>query len=199
MTKTLHKYREQWLDAGIVLLRNEVFLPVEQQLPKTLLVSCSFPDRGAFAKKTVLGQCWYPIKKGDSHQLLISPTRNDPVKVLDVLVHECCHTITGMKVGHRAPFKRLAVVVGLTGKMTSTVAGPDLKKKLEQFARALGPYPHTSLTNYRQAKPKQGTRLIKAACSCGYVIRITQKWIDEVGLPDCPACETTLETEETEE
>lgn len=199
MAKQLHKYREQWLDAGIVLLRNEVFLPVEQQLPKNLLVSCSFPDRGAFAKKTVLGQCWYPKKKGDAHQLLVSPTRNDPVNVLGTLAHECVHTIVGEKAGHKTPFKRTAVVIGLTGKMTSTIPGPDLKKKLEQFARALGPYPHISLLNYRQSKPKQGTRLIKASCPCGYVIRITQKWIDEVGLPDCPACETPLETEETEE
>lgn len=36
------------------------------------------------------------------------------------------------------------------------------------------------------AKPKQGTRLIKASCSeCGYTVRVTQKWLD-VGPPHCP-------------
>ena len=38
----------------------------------------------------------------------------------------------------------------------------------------------------------QSTRLLKALCpDCGYVIRVTAKWV-EVGLPVCP-CGATFE------
>lgn len=36
------------------------------------------------------------------------------------------------------------------------------------------------------AKPKQTTRLLKAACNeCGYTVRVTQRWLD-IGPPHCP-------------
>ncbi|PZQ21155.1 MAG: transcription elongation protein SprT [Sphingopyxis macrogoltabida] len=43
------------------------------------------------------------------------------------------------------------------------------------------------------AKPKQSARLLKAIClsdregeSCGYTVRITKKWVNELGAPCCP-------------
>lgn len=36
------------------------------------------------------------------------------------------------------------------------------------------------------------TRLLKAYCpKCGYLIRITRKWI-AIGLPKCPTCDRRL-------
>jgi hypothetical protein len=32
----------------------------------------------------------------------------------------------------------------------------------------------------------QTTRMKKAVCDCGYTVRLTKKWMDEVGLPICP-------------
>lgn len=42
--------------------------------------------------------------------------------------------------------------------------------------------------------PKQSTRLLKAICGdagsdgehCGYTVRITRKWVEELGAPHCP-------------
>lgn len=42
--------------------------------------------------------------------------------------------------------------------------------------------------------PKQTTRLLKAACThqdegedaCGYTVRVTRKWVDQLGAPHCP-------------
>jgi len=62
--------------------------------------------------------------------MFISPVLADPVKVLDVVVHENVHRIVGIKCGHKGAFKRLAESIGLTGKMTSTIAGPELEQKL---------------------------------------------------------------------
>lgn len=39
------------------------------------------------------------------------------------------------------------------------------------------------------AKKKQSTRLLKCSCQnegCGYTVRITRKWLDELGAPHCP-------------
>jgi hypothetical protein len=182
------KTREEWLREGIVLIRDEVFKPTEfgKKLPNGILVSCGFPSKGAFAsKRQVLGQCWYPSKK-DPHNIFISPVLNDAVTVLDVLVHELCHTIAGAKAKHGGQFKRVAMAAGLSGKMTSTVAGPELRARLNDFSRALGKYPHSAVTAAMISRqPKQGTRLLKAECQlCGYLIRVTKTWADQ-GLPRC--------------
>jgi hypothetical protein len=37
-----------------------------------------------------------------------------------------------------------------------------------------------------QPKKKQSTRLLKASCSkCGYVVRVTAKWLKAAGAPYC--------------
>lgn len=191
-----HKFREEWLNEGLILLRKEIFLPAKHKLDPKIKVSCGFPSVGAFAaKRRRVAECWYPLKKGDPHQLFVSPTRADAVTVLDDLTHECVHTITGAKVGHRAGFKKVMWEVGLEGPARATHAGPELKKALTQFAKSLGPYPHVALDKLTTGRKKQTTRLLKASCECGYCVRITSKWVEEAGLPDCPACSVTLELE----
>ena len=48
--------------------------------------------------------------------------------------------------------------------------------------------------------PKQTTRQFKAQCeTCGYTIRISRKWLAEVGAPDCPAGHGKLYSAQWEE
>lgn len=185
--------REEWLNKAVRLLNKSVFVPNKFIPPQDIKVSCGFPSMGAFAsKRRRIGECWYP-QTGKSHQLFISPVLVKPIDVLDVLSHEVVHTIAGSKAGHKAPFRRVATAIGLEGKMTATVAGPRLKKVLAAISEQLGVYPHESLSKYSTERKTQGTRLLKAACEeCGYTIRITAKWIEEVGLPICPGCDTLL-------
>jgi hypothetical protein len=186
-------YREQWLNDGLALLRKEVFVPNKFIPPKDINVSCGFPSTGALgSKKRRIGECWYP-QKGTHHELFISPTLDKGETVLDVLSHEVCHTVAGQGTGHKAPFRRVAVKIGLEGKMTATYAGEDLKKLLASIGKRLGKYPHVAIDKMTTDRKKQGTRLIKASCAeCEYTIRITRKWIEEVGLPTCPACGVDL-------
>ena len=87
----------------------------------------------------------------------------------------------------------MATSLGLEGKMTATVAGADLKVKLDALAAKLGPYPHAALTPGMRTG-KQGTRMLKVTCpEDGYTLRATRKWLD-MGLPTCP-CGTEM-TEE---
>src|SRR5262249_40594880 len=122
-------------------------------------------------------------------EIFISPTLADPMRVVGVLAHELIHAIVGGEVGHRGPFKRLALAIGLTGKMSATVEGDVFKTALQAILEDLWPYPHAELdAKKRLSGPKpQGTRLLKAMCPlCKYTVRVTQKWVDDVGLPHCP-------------
>jgi hypothetical protein len=177
--------RETWLEAAVTRLR-PVFETAGHPLPEAVHVACGFPSRSALAQsRRRIGECWYPEHSKDkaTTNLLVSPTLDDPVCVLGVLVHECIHAAVGAGIGHKGPFRKLAKRLGLEGKMTATYPGLALAKSLGVLAEQLGDYPHASI-DYSKAK-KQGTRMLKATCpDCGYVIRGTRQWFDK-GLPVC--------------
>ena len=183
MSKRKHDNREQWLGAAAVLLApwfKEQGHPLEL---KKINFSCSWPGGGS-AK--AIGECWYPQPgNGGQHEVFISPTLEDSCRVIDIVIHELCHVALGGKVGHRAPFGKLARALGLTGKMTATVATDELNVKLRKLVKQLGKYPHKKITGMTFGKKKE-TYLIKVYCPrCDYTTRITNKWID-VGVPECP-------------
>ena len=100
------------------------------------------------------------------------------------LAHELVHA-TGRH-GHGSHFAKLARAIGLEGKMTATTEGEAFKQAVAPILEAVGPYPHAELS--KKARTKQGTRLIKLQCpTCPYTVRITRKWLDEVGAPACPS------------
>jgi hypothetical protein len=181
--------REQWLLAATEQLREGLFKRAGHTVP-VCKVSVGFPGGGSARKR--IGEHWHPKSTSDNvSQVFISPVLGEALAALDVLVHELVHAIVP-DAGHKAPFKRIALSIGLTGPMRSTVAGPELKAKLEALILELGPYPHAQI-NLRDRK-KQSTRMGKVECpQCGYVCRVTRKWLDEVGAPLCPADEIAME------
>jgi hypothetical protein len=207
--------REEWLHQAIEALRPE-FEKIEFPLPEKIHVSVGFGYGAKRESAKILGQCWSSLASEDGvNHLFISPELKDEARVLDVLIHELVHAVDDCKSGHKGAFAKAAKALGLTGKMTATVATPELTGTLRELAKGLGPYAHATL--YPMGKPiqpktepkpedpeetpeeetpvhsgpkKQGTRMIKVACSSececgGYVVRTTQKWI-EVGMPVCP-------------
>lgn len=184
--KSFFKTREQWLMSALELCK-PLFTETGSKVPDKIRVSCGFPSRNAFgARKQSIGECWTDdASKGKVFEIFISPVLSEPLRVLDVLVHEIVHAVVGLKAGHKAPFKKVALAVGLEGKMTATVAGAELKKVLEKHCKTLGAYPHDELNKMTNGKKKESCRLLKASCpDCGYIIRVARKWI-EVGLPTC--------------
>lgn len=180
--------REEWLSDLVTEFR-AWFAAAGHELPKVVRVSVGFPStRGLSEHNRVIGQCWYPeaARDGSTH-VFVSPVIGDALRVGDVLLHELCHSIAGQKAGHKAGFKRVAVAMGLTGKMTATEPTEELVKRLNAVVKRLGKYPHAMLDPKRSPVKKQSTRLLKGECSRdGYVIRLTQKWVDELGMPTCP-------------
>ena len=196
--KTKFKTREEWLMAGLEMIR-PIFAEVGQKVPAKIRVSCGFPSKGALAnRKRRIGECWSDkASAGKVFEIFISPVLNKPSEVLGTLVYEVVHAVVGLECGHKAPFKKVALAVGLTGKMTATEEGPELKERINGWAEKLGGYPHDQLDKMvTLKKAPDKCRLLKAECpKCGYIIRVTKKWAVEAGLPICP-CGGYFETEE---
>jgi hypothetical protein len=210
--------REEWLHQAIDALRPD-FEKIELPLPEKLHISVGFGYGAKRESLTILGECWSSRASEDGvNHIFISPEINDAAMVLATLVHELVHAADDCKSGHKGTFAKAAKALGLTGKMTATVAGAELREKLRALAKGIGPYSHATLypmgapilpkaepkdeeaeegaeeapeeTPVSSGPKKQGTRMIKVACSSececgGYVVRTTAKWI-EVGMPVCP-------------
>lgn len=178
--------REHWLLAAVDELR-PFFARHAAPIPAVLQVSIGFPSLGALRRRSPrIGECWPPEASLDGrHHLFLSPVLTKPLTILATLVHELVHTAVGTRVRHRAPFRRLALALGLRGRMTATMAGPALAAQLGELAARLGSFPHAGIVAGGN-RVKQGTRLQKIICpACGYTARTTAKWI-ATGLPTCP-------------
>jgi hypothetical protein len=122
-----------------------------------------------------------------------SESQLDSCKVADVLLHEMIHTMA-VGHGHRGAFPHIAKEVGLTGRMTATVANEELTFwLLENVVQVLGQYPHQAVELIPRGRRGIGSRSIKVLCDdadCGCTFRLTQKWIDLCPLasPYCPVC-----------
>ena len=187
MIVATHPTREAWLEAAEAALRPTTQL-ADALAPR---VSVGFPSKGALSRvKQTLGQAWTRDAVPDGRaQVYISPVLQDPLRVLDVLVHELGH-VKHPEAKHGKVFKRYMKLVDLEGKATATKAGPQLTAVLKRVALELGPYPHVELVPSKGEK-KQGTRLLKAVClGCECTVRITAKWtgVDGNTLPFCGVC-----------
>jgi hypothetical protein len=173
--------REEWLNQAATELE-PLFAEAGQPKRPQVRVSVGFP----FASRKAIGQCWSKNASNDKrNEVFVSPFIENPVRVLDILVHELCHAYLDCKDGHKGAFRKLALAVGLQGKMTATEASPKLVEKLEAVIAKIGPFPHAGLNCDKVKTKKQTTRLLKAQCpACGYVIRVTRQWAD-TGLPMC--------------
>jgi hypothetical protein len=182
--------REEWLNNAVIIADAHIYATSGMRLNTAVRVSCGFP-RGRGQSNKAIGQCWPTELSADqTAEIFISPTLDKGLDVLGVLVHELVHAIVGCVHGHKAPFKKVAVAAGLEGKMTSTTASMGLLAIMGGWLEQLGEYPHAALS--MSGRKKQSTRLLKAYCAIDaiqekpYTVRITQKWVTELGAPICP-------------
>lgn len=181
--------REQWLAAGIDAMRGH-FQEQGYPIPEQVRVSVGFPR----ATRKAIGQCWKgSCAKDGVNQLFISPTHETGVASLDTLAHELVHAALDCKGGHGKRFQKACVAIGLTaGSPKAAGAGKELLARLNVIAKTLGEYPHSPLVPIDGKK--QTTRLLKVECAdCGYVARVTAKWIEKLGAPLCPCNQEAMQ------
>jgi hypothetical protein len=188
MTTNTHTHREAWLHAVANGMR-EAFKQHGYPIPEKVRLTCGFPSvRAVAARNRRIGECWSSSNSADEHhEILISPVIADSMRVAGILCHELIHAAVGLDKGHKGPFRKLAIALGLEGKMTSTTEGPAFIRLATPILDAAGPYPHAGLAAMSNGRKKQTTRLIKCECEeCGYIARVAQKWLDDAGPPHCP-------------
>ena len=179
--------REAWLAAAAARLR-PAFAAQGLTIPHTIRYAIAFPSSGSRGNR--VGECWQPQASAEGyHTIIVRADIAQEADVLAVLVHEAIHASLPHGTGHGPAFRKAALALGLTGKMTATAATPALVDRLNALVRIIGPLPHGRLNFGYGAddKPKkQDTRMLKACCAdCDYTIRLSRKWA-EAGLPECP-------------
>ena len=180
--------RETWLQSAIDLL-TPIFKLKGYQMPK-VHVSCGFPSTGNKSKH--IGQCWGKSSASDGvNQVFISPVLDEPVQVLDTLVHELVHAIDDCIHHHGPEFKKIATSLGMVGPMRSAGAGPALKEKLKLMATKLGPYPHARLSVPKKAAARPPRPRAKCM-TCGFIVPMLKQFL-HYGPPICPQDRVEME------
>ena len=183
---TIPLTREAWLLFAVDAVA-PIFQEKGYEVPR-VRVSCAIPSTSV--RGSAVGQCWGRSMSEDGvNEIFISPVYANSVDVLDTLVHELVNAVDDCEHRHGPEFKKIALAVGLQGKMREASAGPELKARLTQLAERLeqswGPYPHAKLRVMRSIfpSPKLSPR---AACPvCGFRVSVLMKYID-FGPPICP-------------
>jgi hypothetical protein len=180
----IYSTREEWLTAATEEFR-AVFAANSFPIAANIRLSCGFPST---AKRSgAIGECWADTSSADkTMEILISPVLAEPMRVADVLVHELCHTTAGA-MNHGATFRKAAEAMHLIPCVAkgykATSHGDAFVAVFKQLVESLGDYPHAELS--LSGRKTQTTRMLKAVCpTCGYTVRLTQKWA-AMGLPTC--------------
>ena len=156
-----HATREGWLNhlAGQLA---PMFAEVGAPLPGRVRIAIAFPSTGGRGKR--VGECWDKAASTDStFEILIRPDIAEPEAVCAILAHELVHAAVGIPAGHGPKFRRVALAIGLEGKMKSTTAGPRFTAAVAPILAAAGPLPHASLNfaGLTTRPKKQTARMIK--------------------------------------
>jgi hypothetical protein len=189
---------EAWLRAVVDALRPD-FEAIGKKLPATLRANFGFTSHGS--KKTgITGQYYDGGASTDTiPKLIIRCNTDDPVAILEAVVHQCCHAVVGVTEGHGKAFREVALRIGLEPPMRTSKAGKRLSERLHALSAELGPFPNARLSfetigadgkEKRVAdRPKtQENRQLKVEClveGCGYCARASARWL-RIGLPLCP-------------
>lgn len=182
-----HETREGWLNA--VALEMAPWFKAESHPLPTVRMAVGFTSTGKRGRR--IGECWTDTASADgAHEIFIRPDQDDALTVAAILAHELIHAAVGIAAKHGPKFRKVAVAIGLEGKMTATVPGEAFKQRIAPILEAAGPLPHARLSfagSETTGPKKQSARLLKAECgACGYTVRVTRKWVDEAGAPHCP-------------
>ncbi len=179
--------REEWL---IQLCETFLWPLIEQHggEKRPYRISVGFP-KGSRGARGAIGQAWSPQCSADkTGEVFISPVLTD-FDAAHVALHELIHVSDQNVNGHKGPFKKIAVAVGLEGKMTATVPSVALGLRIRKWLSIMPAYPHAVLKPSSETKGP-GSRLLKAECAaCGFTFRVTRMWAAPVLRCPYPYCD----------
>ncbi len=179
------KTREDWLDAFTRDAR-PAFRKAGFPIPKKVRASVGFTSKGARSNR--IGECWdHRASEDGAFEIFIDPKIGDASRIADIHTHELIHAAVGLECGHKGDFVACMKALGLVGKPTATVAGPEWHKWADPIIKKLGKLPHAALKAGGNGQKKQTTRMIKCECeSCGFIFRTSAAWIEQTEFMQCP-------------
>lgn len=186
--------REQWLNECADLILDEIIRPVwDVRDDLKIKISVGFmPGARGSSKRQAIGMCFKSKCSEERYnEIFIVPTINDSAQVLHVLAHELIHAVDDCQHGHRGPFIQMMNAIGLIGKPTATIAGPQLAAHLAQYIEMLGEIPHAKM-NF-SSQPRQVNRNLLVKCEhCGFKFNTSRTQIELVlaqhGEIPCCSC-----------
>lgn len=176
--------REEWLLFVTNGLRPH-FKKAGYEIPAAVRFAVGFMVTGYRSK--AIGECHSPKSSADKHtEIFIAPSQDDAKMVAKILAHELVHAAVGVEHGHKRPFAKACTALGFEGKPKQSLPGDALMRDLiVPLLSKAGKLPHRKLSTFGPKK-KQTTRLLKCEClECGYVARVSAKWVNEIGAPYC--------------
>lgn len=190
--------REHWLMRAIDGLRPH-FEACGLPAPTKIRASVGLPAQGRAGKG--LGETWLAKASASGHvEISVSLKISEPLTVLAVVVAQLVEAVAPQDSGRGAPYKEIAIKIGLQGRMKNPSPGPELLERFIALLPELGPYPHAAVdTDWRPAnKPKkQSIRMLAAKCpTCGYTARVARIWLKRDGPPPCPRHHIRLKLEQ---
>ncbi len=185
--------RQEWIETAVVMFRQH-FAANWWNVPDNIRVSIGYPV-GVKDGKRKLGQCIHCLFSSDSHsEIFLSPDYTDTNEILETIAHEMIHATVEKQdhkqgidkpVGHKGKFAACALAIGFKGPMTSTPSDVKMVEFIKTIVAKIGEFPAGRL-NLTKRK-KKATYLLKCECQqCGYVARVTAKWLNQSGEPICP-------------
>ena len=198
MSKLKNEYdtAEAWLRAAFDALRPD-FEAIGKKLPAAIHGNFGFTSHGS--KKTGVSGQYYDggASTDEIPKLIIRCNTDEPLLILEAVVHQCVHAVVGVEEGHGKAFREVGLQIGLEPPMRTSKAGKRLSDRLHALSAELGPFPNARLNfetigadgkekRVADQPKKQENRQLKATCAkCGYTVRTTAKWF-RIGMPCCP-------------
>lgn len=175
--------RDQWLKSTVSAM-SSWYEDLGFPLPE-IEVQTGFPSSGQRGQN--VAESW-SLDNGESYVVVVRPDVADPLRIAAAVAHQLCFVAVGQKDQHGHLFRHVAISIGLRGTKAERTPGEVFKELVRPILEDLGPLP-SSIPEPAAPKgsSKQTTRMIKVSCNeCGYVARVSRKWIEDVGPPLCP-------------
>lgn len=160
------------------------FTQLGSPVPRVQIIS-GFPSSGRRSRR--IAECW-PDDGGRAFRMLVRPDTNDPYRLAGAIALNLACIAAGSGYESVKQFRHLAISVGLRGRRTESSPGLLFRELMKPILQQAGEVPRSDEHLAPViAVAKQRTRLVRVACSdCGYVVRVAQKWLDQIGPPLCP-------------
>lgn len=142
MSEPRRKFSQVWLH-DMMLTLAPWFEKRGVDFGKVRVTRISVADHSLSGK--IRGRAWTGRTRDGHYNIFVTAHADDVIEIGHILVHEAIHIILGAGFGHGKEFREMALKLGLTGKMKSTAAGPELAEHLAHIAKELGPYPHKAI------------------------------------------------------